>query len=134
MLMVNIMTSEYKYLNPITNNLEEKNITSRLKNLVIFETSNRTNEPDGKNKIIWQEYLKLYAEIKPVTANEFLFAGRLYEVVTHRIIIRYRNDITSQMRIRFQHRIFNIVTITNPFEQNILLEIDAKENIICKQS
>ena len=71
------------------------------------------------------------AAIWPLKAAERLDAMKLELQITHKIRVRYRPEITSKMRIywRDRDRTFNIISLINPDERNIMLEIMAVEQI-----
>ena len=51
----------------------------------------------------------------------------LSEVITHRILVRYRASVTAQGRILFGSRVFQIESVRDWQERTIFLEILAKE-------
>jgi len=48
--------------------------------------------------------------------------------ITHKIRIRYRSGMTSKNRIKFGSRYFNITSILNPDERNIMIDMFAVED------
>lgn len=75
------------------------------------------------------------AAIWPLKANQMLESMKLTNVITHKIRIRYRSGITNDMRIKHDSKCcghqqtFDIVSIINSDERNIMLEILATERI-----
>jgi SPP1 family predicted phage head-tail adaptor len=69
------------------------------------------------------------ASIYPVRGKEILDNAKLELGVTHKIRIRYMIGITSDMKILFGSRSFNIISIINPEERSIYLEFLAEEVI-----
>lgn len=61
-----------------------------------------------QDRIGWKPYKTVWATVKPFKSSEVNFMGKLNPNVTHRIYVRYRNDITSDMRINYHDRIFEI--------------------------
>lgn len=59
------------------------------------------------------------AWISPVSSNERFDAQQLQEVVTHKVGTRYFAAATTAHVIEFGARIFDIVSVLNPFERNI---------------
>lgn len=82
----------------------------------------------GQTKLEYEDYKKAWATVKPFKASEYNFVGKLKPEVTHRFYVRYREDITADMRLRFGKHVFNIVgppiDINNKHE---LLEIQGEE-------
>lgn len=56
----------------------------------------------------WQTLTTVWAEIHTLSGDERFDAGKLASTVTHRITLRWRNDITPEMRVVFGTRIFAI--------------------------
>ena len=56
-------------------------------------------------------------------------ANCLEPITTHRITTRYWPNVTADMRLLYGTRIFTILSIINPEERNITLQILAKEGI-----
>lgn len=48
-------------------------------------------------------------------------------LITHRITIRWRDDVTAGMRIRHRGRMFAIETVADPDERRRFLLIEARE-------
>ena len=71
------------------------------------------------------------AAIWPLRSTERLDAMKLEHQITHKIRIRYRSGIDTSMRIYWsdKSKTFNIISITNPDERNILLDMLAVEEI-----
>jgi SPP1 family predicted phage head-tail adaptor len=67
------------------------------------------------------------AAIWPVSGKEQIQAGQNKMTITHRIRIRYRNNMKSAYRVKFGDRYFDIESIINPSERNELLEMLCKE-------
>lgn len=70
-----------------------------------------------------------WAMIKTVNGREFFSAASTQNEDTYRFIVRYRNDLTPDMRIKFKERTFEIVSILNDDELDKTLTIIAKGRI-----
>lgn len=69
------------------------------------------------------------AAIWPLKSNESLDAMKIEHVITHKIRIRYRSGVTTKHRILFGSRTFNVISILNPDERNIMLEMLCEEQV-----
>jgi SPP1 family predicted phage head-tail adaptor len=56
----------------------------------------------------WVDVGKVWAGIEPLSAREFIAAAAGQTEVTSRVVIRYRQGITSAMRIIQGHKVYNI--------------------------
>lgn len=104
-------------------------LASRLRHRVTLQQPSET--PDGAGGVTrtWQDVATLWAEIEALSANESVEAARLVSGITHRITLRYRSGVTAQMRVSFDGRVFNIRSVTNLLERDIILEVLAEEGV-----
>lgn len=81
----------------------------KLRHRVSLQEPVKTQNPlTGATVNSWQEIKKLWADVVPLSAREFIAAQATQAEITTRITIRYRSDITSKHRIVYGNKIFNI--------------------------
>ena len=85
-----------------------------------------TDAPDGAGgfKENWQETAECFAQVEPLSVKQNFTADQADERATHRITIRYRQDVQSGQRFVFDSRSFRIVTVHDPDE--------TKRYLICR--
>jgi SPP1 family predicted phage head-tail adaptor len=83
--------------------------------------------PDGAGGVTrsYSAVATLWAEVEPVSTRSNVDAEALGAIITHRIRIRYRADLTLRHRFREGARIFRIVAVRE--RQQRFLDIDAEE-------
>jgi len=88
-----------------------------------------TQVPDGAGgyALGWGDVLTAWAEIAPLSGREVFAAGHLEGHVTHKITMRYQSGITTDMRVSFNGRLFNIRAVMNVDESNRWLELVVEE-------
>jgi len=64
----------------------------------------------------WEEVATLWARVEPVSDATRTFGAQPLEEITHRITMRFRDDIASGMRLRKAARHFIILTVHDPDE------------------
>lgn len=64
-----------------------------------------------------------WAQITALLGRELAQAQQVVSEVTHRITIRYRKNITAEMFVQYQARVFQIQAVLNPDEQTKLLQL-----------
>lgn len=109
-----------------------KHTCSRLRHRLTLQEEVRTADGAGGYVKTWSDIADLWAEIMPMAniyGREVPFAGQLQSEVSHRIVIRYRADMTPAMRLVFENRAFNILQITDPEEKHEHLTLLVKEGI-----
>lgn len=71
----------------------------------------------------------MWAAVAPVSAAREIEAARLGARVTHRLHLRFADDITTRHRFRDGQRIYRIVTLRDRDGRRRFLEIEAEERI-----
>lgn len=69
----------------------------------------------------------VWGSVEPLSGRELLNAQQVQAETTHRIRIRYTTNATSESRILFKSRTFEIVSLINWLEKNCRLELLCKE-------
>jgi SPP1 family predicted phage head-tail adaptor len=75
----------------------------------------------------WSEVATVFGRIEPLVADSRFGADQTLETVTHRIILRHRQDVLSGMRFSKADRIFDIVTVHDPDETGRYLVCRVRE-------
>lgn len=102
--------------------------TGKLNKRIIFQRMEIVEDDMGQSRSEWRDFKSAWATVKPYKSSETGFMGKLKPEVTHRIYIRFRPGITSEMRIKYRNRIFEIAGPPLDIEErHELLEIQATE-------
>ena len=75
----------------------------------------------------WSEVGMVWGRIEPLSTSQKDFGTRLQPEVTHRILLRFRPDISTAMRLRKAGRIFSLRSIHDPDESERYLVCLASE-------
>lgn len=75
----------------------------------------------------WSERTKVFGRIEPISAKSDFGADQSLETTTHRIALRWRDDIASGMRLVWRGRIFRIATVHDPDETGRYLVCRTQE-------
>jgi SPP1 family predicted phage head-tail adaptor len=94
---------------------------------LIFQAGTESN--DGEGKTVWTDSFSVWAAVIPLVGNRRYLAQQLDSSISGTIIIRYRSDVKSSMRIKYGSRYLSIISIRDPEEAHISLEIDYSERI-----
>lgn len=101
----------------------------QLNKKLTFEKPIINSDECGGQSIVWRVYKKIWGDITPISVA-YNYSNYISETkATHKITLRYFNDIDSTMRIVYNNRIFSIKYILNIKEQNKYLEIICEEII-----
>lgn len=90
-----------------------------------------TLTPDGLGGFTrdWQTVATVWAEITTVRGDEYFASGQLASQVTHRIRLRWREGITTAMRVVFGVRIFAIRAVIENDGKKRSLELIVEEGV-----
>jgi SPP1 family predicted phage head-tail adaptor len=96
----------------------------------VIDIEDATGVPDGMGGFTdtySAKYSGLRAGIWPTNAKERVENLKMGMSISHKIRIRYRSGIRSDMRVKFGTRYFNIISIINRDERNELIDMIADE-------
>lgn len=82
---------------------------------------------DANGEIEWTPVDTVFAAIDPVAAGETIAGAAPTGTVTHRIEMRFRDDVTSRDRLRLGDRVFRIVSTRDLDERRRRLVVLAEE-------
>ena len=75
----------------------------------------------------WYDYVTAWGAIEPLRGREYLAAQQEGAEVTGRITTRYINGVKPGMRWKYESRIFDIISVIDPEERHIELQLMVKE-------
>jgi len=87
--------------------------------------------PDGAGGVTrsFAVLATVWAKVTPVAARGEVVADDLAAAVTHRIFIRFRDDVTTSHRFRLGMRIYRIVALRDEDGSGRFIEIGAQERV-----
>jgi SPP1 family predicted phage head-tail adaptor len=100
-----------------------------LRKQIVVQQEQQTPDGAGGYALAWTTLATVWADIAPVSGKEVFASGHLEGRVTHKVTLRWRADIniTSDMRIVYSSRAFNILAVLNGDERNRFAEILVEE-------
>ncbi len=105
------------------------NTSSKLRQRLTLQQEMRTSDEAGGYTRSWIDIADLWAEIIPMRGSEKVFGNQVQAAVTHKIKLRYREDVKPEMRLQYDNRVFNIRHVINISEMNEVLEVLAEEGV-----
>lgn len=95
------------------------------------EIQNKTVQMDEllQQSEVWATYATVWASVRPIKGREYVAVKQVNAEVSVVITMRYLSGITSEMRILFGNRVFDIVSVINADERNRVLELMCKEEV-----
>jgi SPP1 family predicted phage head-tail adaptor len=101
---------------------------AELRHRITFQRVTQVSDGMGGFTTAWNDIVTLWAKVEPVSASERLYSERLETQRSHKVKIRFRNDITTDMRFVFKGRTFQVKGVYSPDERRAYTFIDAEEN------
>ena len=84
----------------------------KLRHRVELQEQQIAQDPNtGEMVTTWVTIAQPWAEIVPMSGREFMAAGAEQSEVRGRIVIRYRDDVDSSMRVVYRGRYYNILAV-----------------------
>lgn len=101
----------------------------KMRRQAVLESPQEVSDGAGGYSLSWQEEATLWAEMRPLSGKEKVVADKLQASLTHRVVLRYRDGVTPQMRLQMDGRYFNIRRVINVEERNEFLELLVEEGV-----
>ena len=101
----------------------------RLRNRVIIQSKSVTRNDYGEEVETWPEFDTLWGAVEPLRGDEFLEGRREGAELTTRIVIRYRDGITPEMRVSWDGHVYDIRAIIHVEERGREMHLMCRELI-----
>jgi SPP1 family predicted phage head-tail adaptor len=105
------------------------NSIGKMRYRVKVENATNTRDAGGGLSQSYSAVTFIYANIKPLNANSIYRQGIVQEKVTHEITLRYMKNISTNSRITYGSRNFNIKGIINVDERDRFLKLLCEEGV-----
>jgi SPP1 family predicted phage head-tail adaptor len=104
----------------------------KYRHIVTFQRLKETQNPYGESptedEASWENAFQARVGIFPISGKEVLTEEVINGMISHRILMRYTENVDSSMRIKFGNRIFTIISPPINFqEMNIEMQLMCKE-------
>lgn len=78
---------------------------------IVIKAKSVTRAANGEEIVDWTTFATVWAEVMPLRGKEFFAAAQMQGAMDHQIRIRYRSDLTRDMRIEWGTQPLDIVSI-----------------------
>lgn len=102
-----------------------------MRHRITFQFVTRTPDGQGGFTEVWANLASVptvWAFVCPVAARERLFSSQVQYQRTHKVAMRYRSDITTEMRFLYDGRTFQLHGTIQPDGRKFFMVVDAEEN------
>jgi len=98
-----------------------------MRHRITFQQPIKTPDGHKGHTVKWQDVVTVWASVEPLSGREYFYSHQIKAEVTHRVKIRYREDIIVKMRIKHLDRVLEIESILDKKERHEVLEILCRE-------
>lgn len=98
---------------------------------VTFQSQVQTPDGQGGFETSWQNLSSnptVWCYLRPTKSRERFFSQDIQYQRTHEAIIRHRTDVTQDMQLLYDSRVFQIKGVRRPDERKEFLILDLEEN------
>jgi SPP1 family predicted phage head-tail adaptor len=99
----------------------------KLRHRVTLQKIESVRQPGGTYEEQLVDVATVWANIIPKRGTERYQAQQIESELSHTIVLRYRSDVTPQMKVKYGERLFDIESVINVGERNRKMEIEAIE-------
>lgn len=100
-----------------------------LNRYVEIQFPDEVQSASGEPSRTWAFKASVWANIRPMRGSELVNAQQVDAQLSHRITIRYRNDITAKWRICDGDRIFNVESVIDINDRHHMMELVCSEDV-----
>ncbi|SCY25308.1 phage head closure protein [Alkaliphilus peptidifermentans] len=101
----------------------------KLRHRITIQEYQATRDSFGAEVKEWVDIKTVWASIEPLSGREYFSAKQINAEVTTKIRTRYLKGIHPKMRVLFNDRIFEILSVINVEEKKRELELMCKEEV-----
>lgn len=100
-----------------------------LRQPVTIEVAERQPDGGGGAVLTWSPVAEVWCAIRPRSGGENLASDRLAPSVRFEVWMRWRGDVTADMRLTFSGRILAITAVMDPDGHRRFLRLFAEEKL-----
>lgn len=75
----------------------------------------------------YAEFARVWAQVTALSGETRLVGDRQEQAITHRLLLRWRDDVNGQTRIRLGARVFHVRATRDPDAARRVLVVDCEE-------
>lgn len=98
-----------------------------LRTRLVLQAMTPQSDGEGGHAEAWSDVAELWALVEPASVRDRFAAGRPLPDLTHRVTLRFRDDLRSGMRFAGRARRLSIRTVHDPDETGRFLICRTEE-------
>lgn len=101
--------------------------SGNLRKQITLQSEMPSGDNAGGYGLSWTNVMTVWVEIKPITGQKIFIDSHLEGHTTHQVTMRYQSGVTTDMRMVYNSRVFNIRAVLNTDESNRWLRLLVEE-------
>jgi SPP1 family predicted phage head-tail adaptor len=101
-----------------------------LRHRVVLQRKEITEDELKQQSEAWVDIATVWSAIEPLSGREYFAAKQVNAEVSAKITIRYRKDVSPDMRVIYDGRIFEVLSVINPKERRESLVLMCREAMV----
>lgn len=97
-----------------------------LRSRVTIQAPREARSPSGETTLQWDDVATVFGQVEGLSSRDIMQAQQANVLATHKIRIRYRDDVTHLHRIKWRDRIMELASVTER-DKRTYLEMMARE-------
>ncbi len=110
-----------------------RDFIARLRDRIAIEVPQKTPDGAGGEVVVWSELDRVWAEVSAVNSvvrNAEVFKQEQNQVrKIYKVVMRYRDDLTEEMRVVHLDKVLNIRAIIVPSSALDVMELVVEEGV-----
>ena len=98
-----------------------------LRHRVVLQKKEITEDELKQQSEVWTDIASVWASVEPVSGREYFAAGQVNSEISVKITIRYRKDVTPDIRMVFGGKVYELLSVINPKERSKALILMCRE-------
>ena len=98
----------------------------KLKHRIVIQQVSEGENDLGDIIQTWTNFATVWASVEPLAGREYFSAQQVSAETTGRIRMRYKAGVSPTMRVLFNSLTYQILSVINPGELNVELELMTK--------
>lgn len=106
--------------------------SGRLRHRITIQEPVESSDGMGGVTTTWNTFATIWANIRPLRGREYIAAQQTQSGITHKIEIRYLENLTPKKRVKWNSRYFDIESVLDVFERNKQMDLMCVETFPVK--
>lgn len=102
---------------------------SKLRHRITLQERVASKDSFGAEMETWKDISTVWAMVEPLSGREYFAAQQVNAEVTTKVTIRYIKSIKPEMRVVFEDRVFDILSVICVDERKVEMQLMCKENV-----